>query len=389
MTCQEALEQALKHPMPTYRMLANFTGPMTAHPVVRPEIVAFVRNRSRSSYSSIQERAALDAWISSWTQGTLSKKVDQLAKEVFKLLMGKLEVARTNTLSIVYHPWLRLPPIKGEDPLSWYCPDENEPWFFRALQAFLVLITAHPFSDGNGRVARIVFNAYLRHGCGEGYLPVADILRATEGRYEELLALAAVDGQYEELLVYLRGLFASYADFILRGALISNEVDQFRAAVELSAVSSERSPQVFNPHAFPYVISYQWLLESAHEPRNRLVLDALTGIVNDLYQVAEIKYAVCSLKHLQFWPEEGLPPLLLVVRTSDVNGLLIKSRAIKAKYLDTVTLRIALETDNSVANAQLLLGFCLSSFSSTNFDTTLITDILPRLADIAPEARFA
>lgn len=375
MACQAALEKTLKRPMPTYARLANFTFPSACAPTARPEIAAFVKARARSSYSALQERAALDTWSATAPRRAALGNVHQLAQQIFQLLMGRSEALRTVPLSIVYLPWLRLAPLQSGDALLWYTPNEDEPWLFRALQAFLVLITAHPFSDGNGRVARIVFNAYARDACGGSYLPLADVLRGSEGIYEEMLALAAVDGRYDELLRYVLKLFAAYAEYICEDEFAVEEVDEFHAAVELAAAEGGGNTPFFVSNARPYVISYRWLFQSLREPRNRRLASALAEIVSDLRPVAEIRYAIVSLAHLQHQPLGVDLPLLLVVKTADVDGLLIKSRAVKTRHMDTVTLRIALETDDVVANTRLVLGFCLASFNSVNRDVTIIRDI--------------
>ena len=43
-----------------------------------------------------------------------------------------------------------------------YLSETNEPMMLKAAVSYIAIVTAHPFSDGNGRVARILFNAVIR-----------------------------------------------------------------------------------------------------------------------------------------------------------------------------------------------------------------------------------
>lgn len=67
-----------------------------------------------------------------------------------------------------------------------------------ACWAYVLLLNAHPFSDGNGRVARVVFNLELaRMGMPpRSYLPIFLAMRRSAGGYEIKLREAEIHGRW-------------------------------------------------------------------------------------------------------------------------------------------------------------------------------------------------
>lgn len=80
--------------------------------------------------------------------------------------------------------------------------DAREQPLFAGVVTLACLVNCHPFPDGNGRVARILFNNCLRDG-GMGaahYLPFYELARQSCGGYEICLRLAEIRGEWEPLL---------------------------------------------------------------------------------------------------------------------------------------------------------------------------------------------
>ena len=81
----------------------------------------------------------------------------------------------------------------------------STPPLFAAASAYALLLNCHPFSDGNGRTARVLFNHLLhRAGMPLGvYLPLYEIARRSDGGYEIALRLAELRGEWEPFLRFV------------------------------------------------------------------------------------------------------------------------------------------------------------------------------------------
>jgi hypothetical protein len=56
--------------------------------------------------------------------------------------------------------------------------------FVKAVTCYVAILNAHPFADGNGRTARVMFNALFDKLEVIGYIPIYEISLATKGSYE-------------------------------------------------------------------------------------------------------------------------------------------------------------------------------------------------------------
>lgn len=89
---------------------------------------------------------------------------------------------------------------------------DGEPLIFKAAIAKALLLNCHPFTDGNGRVARALFNHVLRQGGmpAQVYIPFYEIARRSRGGYEIALRQAEISGVWEPFLRFVLGLIESY-----------------------------------------------------------------------------------------------------------------------------------------------------------------------------------
>ncbi len=79
------------------------------------------------------------------------------------------------------------------------------PPLFTAGVAYALFLNCHPFTDGNGRTARVLFN-HLLHRDGmprQVYLPLHEIARRSHGGYEIALRMAEVRGEWEPFLRFI------------------------------------------------------------------------------------------------------------------------------------------------------------------------------------------
>lgn len=68
-----------------------------------------------------------------------------------------------------------------------------------------MLLNAHPFSDGNGRTARVMLNHVLRLGGmpTSVYLPLYEIAHRSQGGHDIALRTTELRGDWEPLFSYL------------------------------------------------------------------------------------------------------------------------------------------------------------------------------------------
>lgn len=86
----------------------------------------------------------------------------------------------------------------------------NAPPLFTVAIAYVMLLNCHPFTDGNGRTARVVLNHLLRRAGmpSDVYLPLSEIARRSDGGYEIALRMAEVRGDWAPFLRWLLDVIA-------------------------------------------------------------------------------------------------------------------------------------------------------------------------------------
>lgn len=77
------------------------------------------------------------------------------------------------------------------------------PAVYRAVIAYVLLVGAHPFLDGNGRVSRLVFNAVLVHAGlpASAYVPVKEIYSMSLGTMSIQKRRAQLRGDWQSIVV--------------------------------------------------------------------------------------------------------------------------------------------------------------------------------------------
>lgn len=92
--------------------------------------------------------------------------------------------------------------------------DPEAPALLKATVALALTVNCHPFTDGNGRVARLLFNYWLRRGGmpADAYFPFAEIARRSRGGYEIALRTVELHGNWEALASFVVEALRCYRD---------------------------------------------------------------------------------------------------------------------------------------------------------------------------------
>jgi hypothetical protein len=105
----------------------------------------------------------------------------------------------------IYFPPVSAVPGQLEHLRSFVVDGDATPPLFTAAIAAALLLNCHPFTDGNGRTARLLFNHLLHRGGmpADVYLPLHEIGRRSQGGYEIALRIAKLRGDWEPFLRWL------------------------------------------------------------------------------------------------------------------------------------------------------------------------------------------
>jgi len=105
----------------------------------------------------------------------------------------------------VFFPPLSAIPAQLEKLRRFLAMGDAPPAIFSAAVAKALLLNCHPFTDGNGRVSRILLNHILRQSGmpAEVYLPFYEIARRSLGGYEIALRQAEIRGEWEPFLRFM------------------------------------------------------------------------------------------------------------------------------------------------------------------------------------------
>ena len=348
---------------PTYSMLSEFgfePGPCAQ---IREEIREVVARRRPFGHSMTQEMATIER---ATQLGLFSseKTLYQCASDIRFLLFGQHEPLRKFNVTITYLPWLRMVPPKSGDPvfslLSDFC---DGPAIHEALNIYLILLSGHVFSDGNGRTARIAFNLYLmgRYGADTGHLPISELCRAGKGLYEELLARAHYDGNYEAVMDHMLDVLDSYATFVEQrqaGCANTAEPDDIE---KIQALLRKNREQPDDYHfdlnrAPPYAVSINHIASIGHARKlNTVFIEESKRVAEQLRDFGELSFAMTNL-HSITRPESKNSSIVYFVKTVRKEDLVLRSREIRANHVGIEEIEFALITGDASLDAKILIG---------------------------------
>lgn len=115
---------------------------------------------------------------------------------------GFVKLADDRAGNQIYFPPVSAVPAQLERLRILLAEPSGAPPLFIAAVAHLLLLNCHPFTDGNGRTARVLFNHILHRGGmpSHVYFPLHEIARRSHGGYEIALRMAELRGDWTALL---------------------------------------------------------------------------------------------------------------------------------------------------------------------------------------------
>ena len=121
----------------------------------------------------------------------------------------------------VYFPHVSAVPGQLERLLLRLADGQDSPVLLTAVVAYALLLNCHPFNDGNGRTARVLFNHLLRRGGmpRNVYLPLYEIALRSHGGYEIALRIAEIQGDWEPFLRYMLNAILCFRELALDAGL--------------------------------------------------------------------------------------------------------------------------------------------------------------------------
>jgi hypothetical protein len=292
------LRNALRGQQPTYDELENFIYKPSAKIKVRQAVAIAVEKRTQHSYSMTHEIACFQKALREgtyWTGQTLYESASAVRTHLF----GKIEPLRKFNMTISYHSeWMSIsPPAPGDLIFSTLDNFRAEPALFGAINIYLILLTSHPYSDGNGRTSRLMFNLHLAAAFSfdTHYIPLAELTRATAGVYEEFIANACLHGNFRQLIWLMLALLEAYVQHLASPSKVRSTSDFERIVRLVTSNLDDKAARGINEMP-PFPLSVQGLahLESGNEI-NREFLDAALGIANELLPYGVIEFAVTGL----------------------------------------------------------------------------------------------
>lgn len=109
-------------------------------------------------------------------------------------------------------------PAELSRAISEFCRVWNSEWAIKRnpvpIWLFVALLNAHPFGDGNGRLARGLLNIFMaRAGLLKNHLiPFGPLIHATQGNFELAMGRAAIMNNWEPVVKTFYQLINFYAD---------------------------------------------------------------------------------------------------------------------------------------------------------------------------------
>lgn len=369
---EKQLRESLCSKQPTYDQLSSFAYEPPVQINVREAVAKAVAKRSQRSYSMTHEIVCFHKALREGTLRT-GRTIYESASAVRKHLFGNVEPLRTFNMTITYHAkWMSIaPPVAGDpvfDNLNDYRAGSA---LFSAINVYLILLTSHPYSDGNGRTSRLMFNLLLSEALElEGhYVPLAELTRATAGIYEEYMANACLHGDFRQLIWLILALLESYAIFLARRAAPQPQSDLAKVLQLATMRTIGKETRGINEMP-PFPISVQTFSQpdpGAEVDQN--FLDTVMHIAEELSTYGDIQFALTGLADLTPAVSPKTGAIAFFINANQKEDLLLHFRELSAKHRHRVKLQVAVASGCPVIDAKLLFTL-VSNYSAKDSSVT-------------------
>jgi hypothetical protein len=351
-TCESLsceLHKAVISPQPTYDTISQVR--VSCEYPLREEIRVIVENRNKNRFSMIGESVR----FRDFSHDVVPEKISlyDLAKEIRKSVIGE-ELPRDFSMTFVHNRNIRIPPPSEGSAIFSSLESLDGPPLYKAMCSYVIICAAHPFSDGNGRVARFIFNFLIsRYWKGAHFIPLAELIHQTSGVFEEIFAKCDESGDYLPILIFLMRILKSYAHII--------EVSTSSAAEELIAcrqaadkLGEKTDLPIVSDNRPPYVLSLSKLFRLNENLMNVEFLNEIRKAVLLIKDYGTICFIITRLDYFDPKSTE-LSKVSFFLQTENKEKLLKDARELKRNF-GSMIVQFVPVLENQVLNAKLLLN---------------------------------
>jgi hypothetical protein len=349
----ERLRSVLREPQPDYRRLSALDFAQPCPLILRPAVRDLVAARGGQRCSMLAETRRFLALRDTPLDETVP--LFDLVHRLHARALDRTETPRHFDVAVVYALELPIRPPALCDAIFAPLDSLSGPPLYRAICAFLTVVSAHPFSDGNGRVARLLFNLYLAQHCGgRHFVPLAELTHQTCGIYEELFARAAADGPYDDVLQLVLQLVERYAEAVMAqpaGGRLS-ELQQVRhQAARAGSVAAGTRCINDSP---PYPLSLAALAAAAPSQVNLGLVGRMCALAHGVGGYGDIRFAITRLDYFDpGWC--GTPSIALFIDTNRKEALLADARELRSRFCN-MNIQFVPGTQDPITEARLLIN---------------------------------
>ena len=351
----QLLRQLFEKSPSTHEDLKQFRFQPNKPVHLRKEIRRHIANQRKSQRFEMGREHAIVKHMLKNNTVTLDGSLYDAAKAIRSALFNTTEPKRTIDLTFIYLGWLRIrPPIFSEPVYQPLSVEESKPALFAAITHYLVLLTAHPFTDGNGRTSRILFNYILakQYGNANHYFPIAELVRAAMGVHEEVLLRAHLSGNYMEFVLHFLELIESYLTFQSGVKRVSSDM---ATVINLAQISTSANAIGDARTMSPYMVSVLNVVQELdNQAINRSFVENIIEIYKELDTFCNPVFAVVSFSDLQKVSAKKVVQVTFFIENSGREQLVIRSRVLIEKFRFTIGLNFSVITGDHILDAKLL-----------------------------------
>ena len=351
---------------PSYERLSRLKIRVSKIIEPRDSIQKFVEERHSFNFNS-SEAMYLDQCCAAFRL-ILDGSIYDMAEAARSICIRTLESPRDCNLTISFLRELIIPPpLKCSDLYKPARELSQEDPVVYALKAYLILLSEHPYRDGNGRVARLVFSTIIRTKINPciGYIPLSELTLLTFGLYEELFAHATKTGRYNEIFELLVSLIGQYIAFL--------DDESFEPQVPNGEIQNRNLGFSTIKALPPLKFTFDEFFCCNSHLYDKLIFDAIKNLAHELQQYGAVNYALFT-DRAESGKAHSRPAITYFITAESVEDLTKNIRLLRSLIERYIILHIIPVLDEPATDAKLLLTQYVSYSQHSKDHPLLITN---------------